>query len=899
MTRVWIVLALVLLLSLVPSQPFVTVPPSSPAIPGALGGPVAPSRLALPSSPTGPPMEESQSNASGGCTVCIIYNVAIGNIPSPDLPSAVVVNTENGDIYEPLVNAPAVSEISFNATWAAGDHRTTLTTFGLPSFDGVEPNSSGAVYDPVNGNIYIAESNVANVTVFSTTSNSVVTTIPVLGDPTAVVYDPENDTIFVADSIGNALSVIDGSTNQVVVTVPFPSCPLCEPQSLVMDTDNGNVFVGLSGTPAGGWIQVLNGTTYLNVTTIDESQCLGGTFDPVDGDIYYAFSSQGEDYSLAVISGTTDRVVNQTLLEAGGNTATYDPVDGDLIVSGNPASDGPWDAEEIVLNASTGAILASVPDAYGVGEGGGNGETWSSGGAIPQAFDPANGYTYIVAGTPESGLGAPPSWWTYILSLPGSVPTVSGLTAQPTSVNLQETTNLTLNITGGDTVYDYSYYDLPPGCVSQDVNPLPCRPTVPGIYHPLYEANDSHYPEYGLGDYLCGVLCSGFTIDLTVLSAPIATILPTHARVDSGETQLFRTAVAGGGGPYVYAYSPSGSGAVCLPSSGSEVNCTSGAPGTAFSVSVRVTDVYGVTFSATSADVAVGPALSANITASTQTPLLGETMAFNANGSGGSGAPYSFAYIGLPPGCVSLNRTTIGCLPTQANWYNVSVVVTDGVNGTANASVSIHVVFDFNVVVPASTPLGQQLTILVDSNESFSNATTTPSSVRTDGGVGTLTYAYSGLPPGCSSEDVASLTCTPSALGTYPVLVSVHDQAGDHNQHTVTVHVIAAPGLLGLAGYDGELVIGAVLGLVITLVAILASVSKRRSRRSEASVPKGSLEGAGTKAVPAAQPDVPNKGQAESVTVPKGDWESLQARLDKLESSQSGKDADPPPNDKT
>ncbi len=264
---------------------------------------------------------------------------------------------------------------------------------------------------------------------------------------------------------------------------------------------------------------------------------------------------------------------------------------------------------------------------------------------------------------------------------------------------------------------------------------------------------------------------------------------------------------------------------------------------------------------ANSTVVSTEPALKITLAASSLTPLLAQTVAFTTNASGGSGGPYTYRYVGFPPGCVSENKSSVGCLPTQADWYNVTAIVSDHNNGSANATVSIHVVFDFNVVVPASSAVGQQLTIYVNTNQSFptSNSTNKTAAAAPAGGYGAMTYNYDGLPPGCTSVDAARLTCYPSQTGTYRVTVGVHDEAGDRNTHTVSVTIV--PGFLGLPGNDGYYLLGGIGGVAALALAVMVS------RRRRHGTPK-KRENDATEEPSVSSPSPPSQGEAPVTDAP-------------------------------
>ncbi|MCI4327029.1 MAG: alkaline phosphatase family protein [Thermoplasmata archaeon] len=98
------------------------------------------------------------------------------------------------------------------------------------------------------------------------------------------------------------------------------------------------------------------------------------------------------------------------------------------------------------------------------------------------------------------------------------------------------------------------------------------------------------------------------------------------------------------------------------------------------------------------------------------------------------------------------------------------------------------------------------------------------------GGTGPHTFAYSGLPLGCTGPDSPSLECTPSRAGQYSVTVVVTDSLGARTSGTtsfgVSSNVVAPP--KPVAGTDWTLVAG--VGVVVVLVAIAALMVWRRSR---------------------------------------------------------------------
>jgi ferredoxin-NADP reductase len=105
----------------------------------------------------------------------------------------------------------------------------------------------------------------------------------------------------------------------------------------------------------------------------------------------------------------------------------------------------------------------------------------------------------------------------------------------------------------------------------------------------------------------------------------------------------------------------------------------------------------------------------------------------------------------------------------------------------------------------------------------------------TSGGLGPLTYAYGGLPFGCSSQDSATLTCTPTVAGTYSITVVVTDAASRTTSAAVSLTVgqaVASPPpmtLFGLAAWEAY-VLFAVLGIAVGIGIGVAFAGRKRKR---------------------------------------------------------------------
>ncbi len=195
-----------------------------------------------------------------------------------------------------------------------------------------------------------------------------------------------------------------------------------------------------------------------------------------------------------------------------------------------------------------------------------------------------------------------------------------------------------------------------------------------------------------------------------------------------------------------------------------------------------------------------------------------QSVSFTTAANGGSGG-YTYSWLGLPPGCASSDTNTILCTPTTAGAYTVSVNLTDS-NGFNAASGSLTFTVHSDPTVTSfssnSTTLsqGQGLSFTVTAN----------------GGTGPFSYSYSGLPPGCSSMNTATFSCTPSSGGRYRVGVTVTDAAGKSSTTylNITVSGTQPPSQIPLVALIGAVVV-AVGAAIIAGILIM-----RRRRKSEA-----------------------------------------------------------------
>jgi YVTN family beta-propeller protein len=636
------------------------------------------------------------------------------------------------------------------------------------------------IYDSGRGEVFIANTYeystcspsclASNVSVLSDASNSVVANVSLETPVSSMTYDSGTGQIFAAG--GTSVTVISDRTDQIVAVVPVGSAPT----ALSWDAQMGEVFVVNENTNN---VSVINTTRDAVVADIPVGQGpTGAAFDSGRDDLFVA---NYDSFNVSVISGATNTVVATVGLADHPGPIVYDSGTGQVFVSvgGNIS----------VISDVNDQIVDTVPVSFTP-----EALTYDAGSAELFAADTdSNNVTIISDASHEVAASIP--------------------IAAPETLSYAE---------GWGVVLVTSASGVGVSVINDSTN---------SVVATILPDTSLEFPVYDAGGKALFVVSGFFGTDapVQVIRVPLQLSVGAAASSTYAESTVITsfTALAVGGEWSYSSWSWSfGDGGT---SSQQDPSHTYEATGS-YRATVVVTQSGGGTAVSNSVLIQVPALLSpldVQLALSNSSPALGQSIAVQATASGGAG-PYSYTYSGLPPGCVSVNESTIGCLPTQSGSYNLTATVLDENRATASANATLDVIFAFTASAAASTPLGRALTIRVDVESPA---------------VGTITYSYSGLPPGCSNADAANLTCTPTRPGTYPIVVEVHDQAGDQASRTIVVDVVSpgqSSGPLGLSGSSGYY---ALVGTVVAVAVALAAVRTISGRRHAGpSAHEGKLE---------------------------------------------------------
>ena len=262
---------------------------------------------------------------------------------------------------------------------------------------GEEP--SQAVYDPVNGYLYLANSGSDNVSIINGSDNQVIASVSVGLQPRTPVVDPLTDQVFVPNYASANVTVISGATGTVVANVavgsnPYPGAddgmdgfvyipnygsgnvtvinastdkvtadiPVGgNPSTPAFDSSNDTMFLSYSGDA----VLVISCSTNTVVKKIVQSgQLLNDpappAFDPANGDVYVPseFGFVGGGDPVTVINGTSYRIVATLWVGGYPSVPAYDPVNGELYVSNYYPGTGD---NVTAISGTSNTIVANIP----------------------------------------------------------------------------------------------------------------------------------------------------------------------------------------------------------------------------------------------------------------------------------------------------------------------------------------------------------------------------------------------------------------------------------------------------------------------------------------------------------------------------------------------------------
>jgi hypothetical protein len=505
------------------------------------------------------------------------------------------------------------------------------------------------------------------------------------------------------------------------------------------------------------------GSVSASYTTIDTGQSTALTAtSPTGGTI---------SYSEQWMSGTS-ATCSMDALVPGQTGLTYTPYPtsntyycvqyGDSSV-GSPAASVYSNVVLITVNADPKVSPTASPNPTTIGTpvnltGGGTGGT-----SPVYAWHCSDGFTAAVSPVSHafssSGIFSCDVWYNDTWYHPAGVVNVtisgstsiliSSLTISSNPVVVLTNVYINVSASGGIGSLLYAYAGLPPGCSTASTFSLTCSPSRTGTFTIRVYVNDSSSHS------------ANKTVTLTVYVMPsISAFTALPDPVEANRTDYLNVTATGGLAWLAYRYTglPSG----CVTSNASAITCAPKYAGT-YSIRVYVNDSAGHSKSAT-ANLTVTVSLPTinSFTVGPSVPFVDDTLYLNISATGGVGG-LSYAYAGLPSGCISSNTPILTCIPSVTGTFAVMAYANDTASHSASATVSFTI-----YSLPSITSFAASINPDSVNEITYLNVTVA-------GGRAPFTFSYSGLPTQCISTSTPSLFCKPSSSGSYTVIVAVVD----------------------------------------------------------------------------------------------------------------------------
>jgi YVTN family beta-propeller protein len=212
----------------------------------------------------------------------------------------------------------------------------------------------GAVYDPDNARIYVANYDEGSVSVIDAHTNSVVATIANVGvNPRELAYNSNNKLVYVANTNfgqpSGSVAVIDPSTNQVIKVITASIGR--NPTGIAYDSIHNKLYIT---NQLESFVSVIDGSTNNVIRTIGGIQNpYTDVFNPSNGKVYVT-TALGVN-QVYVIDPATDTVIKSIPVGSDPIFAAYDSTNHDIYVA-NQFSNNVY-----VIDDTTNQVTSIIP----------------------------------------------------------------------------------------------------------------------------------------------------------------------------------------------------------------------------------------------------------------------------------------------------------------------------------------------------------------------------------------------------------------------------------------------------------------------------------------------------------------------------------------------------------
>ncbi|MCI4365415.1 MAG: YncE family protein [Thermoplasmata archaeon] len=654
------------------------------------------------------------------------------------------------------------------------------STYQLLGNVSVGINPDAVAYDWQTDQVYVAAHSGSpgyeNVTVINASTLQVLATLHAGSESTGVEFAPSEHEVLVANHGSDNLTVIDPATLSVVGSVNFVAGGT--PQSLAYDPQDHLVYVtGVSPGVVG--VNLTRGVVVVNITVGTSTD--GIAVDPASSTLYVSDLSAAVVWYLQTVGGVVVGSVNLGTYAFPDGVA-YDPGAQLVLV---PCEDAFYYAGSNIteISARTNSTVRSIGIEYLPGT-----EVYSAAHHAIYLYDGGTGRVEEINDTTDHLVRS-----VFVGYTPHTIGYVSGGLALDTLSN-----GLYVDFANG-LVAGLDFIDLATFTVTRSL-PGTAFGSPAGI---VFDPADNRTFVANVNNNTVTVLDAATNTVLgwtTVGARPISGVLDpvtdevyfadeyaNYVSVLDGATGAFVTNVGVGSGPLSLAYDSANHEVYVANAGGSNLTAINGMLRTSVAnISVNAGGypdwvAYNPTNNTIEVAASAGGAFEP-----------GELAIVNGSNQSFAGS----IYVGTAPGDVVYDPAVGETFVSDYSPGSLSIVTL----GTS----------------PSGPPL--LVTSLQAEPATISLGATSNLVTSTSGGSPPLSYAYSTLPSGCSSQNLASLPCTPSSAGTFHVGVNVTDSASGHGAGAALLTVLAPSGSfqVGLTASPSSISLGQTTTLTAT-----------------------------------------------------------------------------------
>jgi YVTN family beta-propeller protein len=808
---------------------------SSPSIAGTLTVGLEPTALAY---------DPSNDYLYVTNTASTVYdNVSVFNQSSGKTVGSIVVGSElytESIAYDPVGGDMFVSAYGGNNVSIVNTSTdTVLASISTYRLGGLGP--LGLVVDPVTGNVYTLnegdELTAPTSTEISPSSHAAIDTISLATNPRGFTYEAAGNSLVVGNAGGNNTYFLNAST----YAVDRETAAGRNPEFTAYDGATGTTY---TLDPTSDNVTAVNaaGQPIASIPIGVGVEVQSMVFNSFDGDLYVA----SEAGNVTVINGSTNTHLPEILLHAMEPWGSaYDSHNHDVYVAN-------YESKNVSVIGPSNTVIRSIS----VGNN-----------PISVAFDSENDTIWV------ANVGS------------ANVTVINDTSQSPvTSVPLSTSPNLLEYDPANNAVYNDPGY--PYELVAYNASTYAELPGSPLVYTSVAGTLGSMGYDPATHDLLVADLTSGAIYVIGAPPAPTYTVsfvesgllastpwsVTLNGSMESSTTGSIAFQAANGTG---YAYTI---GTVA----GYTANVTSGTlsvAGASVTVDIQFTaphapQSYPVTFTETGLPATtlwtvtlngtVGSSTTASIAYTeldgTYPFTIGALAGYTSNRTSGSvgvlgaavtveiqfnsaAASYLVTFVesGLPASTTW--SVTLSSQPNSASTATIQFTEGNGTDpftvGTvpgytpapASGSITVDGAPANQNVVFTAAPAALSVTLTADPGTLTVGSSTTLTATVT-GGSSPFTYAYTCLPPGCSST-AASFSCTPTQSGTFNATVTVSDLAGQSAQANATITVQSNSSTPGPSSQGGTSYVlwGLVAPVIVAVGLILFLVAWRRRRK--------------------------------------------------------------------